>query len=126
MEDKMGGISPREYFMKSSAGILEIGLNYFRKNMLGKDLTHIFVPTDWLSPEQQFKFFITSLDDYFYSESTEKKRSRVCPTVDASLVGEQVAKYAQKKTQLPCFNITGKSEHNAKKIFSHQSFAKGQ
>ena len=66
--DKFGGKSPREFFMEASRESLDIGIAFFSKSMAGKDLTHVFVPNDWSSPAQRFKFFITSLDDYFYSE----------------------------------------------------------
>ena len=97
MEGKFGGKSPREYFLESSAAAIELCYKFFCTDL-----------TEELSAEEKFHFVIRALDNYFYCESNDKKRSRICPEIESDLVGEQVAKKAQKSSQLPCYNITGK------------------
>ena len=88
MKAKMEDRSVMDYFIVKSAKAFEMCYNYF----IGKkDMPEsVFIPDDFLSDGAKFMFVLTSIDDYFYSKSDAKLKTRICCKADDNQTAEEI------------------------------------
>ena len=101
MEGKFRGKSPLDYLLEQAAPWVELLHTFF----LGREVDESVYLSASESKPDMFSFIISSIDWYFYSKSTAKKRARVCRKVE-NLTHQEVAHTAP--TGLPSFNFAGK------------------
>ena len=101
LEGKFCGKSALEYLIDESKFAIDILYQFFLARKPGKS---VWCPGEW-TKETKFAFVISSIDDYFYENSTARKKARLCRKVESDNHLE-VAQTA--KSGLPSFNFTGK------------------
>ena len=101
LEGKFAGKSATDYLLEESAIAIDMLYPFFLGRNVGKS---VWCPDDW-TKEKKFGFVISSIDDYFYENSTARKKARLCRKVESdNPLG--VAQTA--KSGLPSFNFIGK------------------
>ena len=101
LEGKFRGKSALEYLLQESANMIDLLYPFFLARKVGDS---VWCPDDWTN-EKKFGFVISSIDDYFYENSTARRKARLCRKIETDNHLE-VAQTA--KSGLPSFNFAGK------------------
>jgi hypothetical protein len=79
MEDKFSGQSAMDYFLKAAKKVIKLACRYFL--CLNQGMA-VYFPDNFESVEKKLLFFLTAIDEYFYSTSEDRKKTRICQKAD--------------------------------------------